>query len=281
MTAPMHHKPQTTIAQITDLHIKQPGALAYGRVETAPALTALVSTLAALQPRPDLVVVTGDLVDTGTPAEYAHLAELLRPLALPLLVCPGNHDDRQALRAAFPAQRFATAHACNTRHELGALLVLLLDSSVPGQSHGSLDDETLAWLREELGAARGRPVLLFLHHPPFHTGIAHMDRQNLRNADALATLVREHGHVQLVAAGHAHRAVFTRFAGSIASIAPAPSHAVALDLIEALPPSFRREPPGFHLHLWTGPEQGIVTHQVPVGAFDGPHPFFDGNGRLL
>jgi hypothetical protein len=67
------------------------------------------------------------------------------------------------------------------------------------------------------------------------------------------------------------------------TICPAPNHAVDLDLEEARPPSFKVEPPAFHLHAWfEGGEFGtIVTHTVPIGHFDGPHPFFRPDGKLL
>lgn len=269
------------IAQISDLHVKRPDERAYGKVDTATALQRLVATLEAFRPRPNIVVATGDLVDGGAPEEYAHLKELLRPLTLPLLVCPGNHDDRANLRRAFPGQAFATAGACNTRHDLGPLTLLATDSSTPGASHGTLDAETFAWLRRELRSAAGRPVLIFMHHPPFMTGVWHMDSQNLQDSGDLAALVREHGDVRLIAAGHVHRATIAAFAGAVATTAPAPSHAVALDLEQSLQPSFSIEPPGFHLHAWFPVAGSLATHVVHVGVFDGPHPFFDASGRLL
>jgi len=48
-------------------------------------------------------------------------------------------------------------------------------------------------------------------------------------------------------------------------------------------PSFKVEPPAFHLHTWF-PDEGfgsVVTHQVPIGNFDGPYPFFGPDGKLL
>jgi Icc protein len=160
---------------------------------------------------------------------------------------------------------------------------LLLDSSVPGKDYGELDSGTLRWLDSELVAAPDRPALVFLHHPPFETGIAHMDRQNLRNAPKLAAVVERHAQVQLIAAGHVHRAVTTLFAGVAASICPAPNHAVDLDLGNERVPSLRIEPPAFHLHAWfAGDGFGrLVTHFVPIGEFPGPYPFFDANGELL
>src|ERR687891_182941 len=89
------------IAQITDTHIKPEGLLAYRRFDTAAFLARAVDHILHLDPRPDVVLATGDLVDAGTAAEYARLRHLLAPLAMPVYLIPGNHDERDALRAAF------------------------------------------------------------------------------------------------------------------------------------------------------------------------------------
>lgn len=271
------------VAQISDLHIKRPGQLAYRRVDTAAALSRCIDALNRFTPRPDLVVISGDLADTPAAEEYAHLQTLLAPLQIPFVAIPGNHDDRAMMRAAL-AQPYAQASgALNLAAKAGDLDILLLDSSVPGASHGQLDAGTLRWLADALVAPPKRPTLVFLHHPPFITGIDHMDVQNLRNAAELASLLRQHQRVRLVAAGHVHRAALTNFAGVPATICPAPNHAVALDLEARLPPSFNVEPPAFHLHAWfPGDDYGrLVTHWVPIGDFDGPHPFFAKDGSLL
>lgn len=272
------------IAQISDLHIKPSGALAYGRVDTAAALARCVAALNEFKPRPDLVVISGDLADTPRDEEYAHLSRLLAPLELPFVGIPGNHDSRELMRAAFPGQPYAApSGALNQTCSVEGLDVILLDSSVPGKPHGELDAATLQWLDATLNVSPERPALLFLHHPPFQTGIGHMDRQNLQNAGALATIVRRHRRVRLVAAGHVHRATLTTFADVAATICPAPNHAVDLDLGELREPSFKIEPPAFHLHVWfSGDGFGqVVTHSVPIGRFDGPHPFFAPDGKLL
>jgi 3',5'-cyclic-AMP phosphodiesterase len=271
------------IAQISDLHIKSPDTLAYGRVNTARALERCVAVLNEFKPQPDLVVISGDLADTPTAEEYEHLKRLLAQLELPFVAIPGNHDSRELMRAAFPQEYAFPSGALNQRVEIGGLDLLLLDSSVPGKPHGELDAPTLQWLEAMLVSSPDRPALLFLHHPPFKTGIWHMDRQNVLNAGELASVVRGHPRVQLVAAGHVHRATLTMFAGVPATICPAPNHAVDLDLGELREPSFKVEPPAFHLHAWF-PDEGfgsVVTHQIPIGDFDGPHPFFGPDGKLL
>lgn len=276
--------PAVLIAQISDLHIKRPGQLAYGQVDTAAALKRCVIELNRLNPRPQLVVISGDLADTPSAEEYDHLKSLLAPLEIPFVAVPGNHDDRALMRAALPNGGYARADGpLDSVHAAGPLDLVLLDSSVPKKSHGLLEDETLRWLDATLGASSTRPALLFLHHPPFITGINHMDVQNLRNADALAEVVKRHPRVRLIAAGHVHRATLTQFAGVPATICPAPNHAVALDLNESLPPSFRVEPPAFHLHAWFAGDGfgNLVTHHVPIGDFKGPLPFFGPDGKLL
>jgi len=272
------------IAQISDLHVKPPGQLAYGRVDTAKALERCVAHLNAFKPAPDFVVLSGDLADTPVMEEYQHLARLLAPLKQPFAAVPGNHDSREMMRAAFPGTTYASSHgALNQKIDVDGLDLVLLDSSVPGKPHGELDEPTLQWLDATLSSLADRPALLFLHHPPFATGISHMDRQNLHNARELATIIRRHPRARLIACGHVHRATLTMFAGITCTICPAPNHAVDLDLDHLHEPSFKVEPPAFHLHAWFAGDGfgSVVTHQVPIGTFDGPHPFFGPDGKLL
>jgi len=272
------------IAQISDLHIKPPGSLAYGRVDTAAALERCVAALNAFRPKPDFVVISGDLADTPTAEEYQYLKRLLAPLELSFAGIPGNHDSRELMRAAFPSAAYAfPSGPLNQRVEIAGLDLVLLDSSVPGKPHGELGAPTLEWLDTTLASSPDRPALVFLHHPPFKTGIWHMDRQNLLNAAELAAIVSRYPRAQRIATGHVHRATLTTFAGVATTICPAPNHAVDLDLAELREPSFKVEPPAFHLHSWF-PGEGfgnVVTHQIPIGHFDGPHPFFGPDGKLL
>ena len=275
---------QIRIAQISDLHIKPPGTLAYGKVDTAKALERCVAALNEFAPAPDFVVISGDLADAPSVEEYDHLKRLLASLKFPFAGIPGNHDAREMMRAAFPDAPYAQPSGpLNQKIEVGELDLLLLDSSVPGKPHGELDTPTLQWLDATLASSSGRPALVFLHHPPFLTGIWHMDRQNLHNAAELAAIIQRHPRVQLVATGHVHRATLTMFAGRPCTICPVANHAVDLDLDHLREPSFKVEPPAFHLHAWFAGEGygSLVTHQVPIGSFDGPHPFFGPDGKLL
>jgi 3',5'-cyclic-AMP phosphodiesterase len=272
------------LAQISDLHIKQPGALAYRRVDTAACLARAVASLNALAPRPDAVLVTGDLVDRGSVDEYRHLKTLLDELEIPYWLLIGNHDAREPLREVF-AERPELREGGDFVHyavDLGPLRVIALDSMEPGQSAGTLCQARLAWLAAQLDAARGKPVVVALHHPPFDCGIGHMDaiRLDAKAAQALEALIAQHPNVERVLCGHVHRPMFVRFGGTIASAVPAPAHQVTLDLTPDAPSTFTLEPPAYALHRYA-PQGGIVTHHGYVQTFDGPYPFYEPSGELI
>jgi Icc protein len=274
------------LAQITDLHIRTPGLLAYGRVDTATCLVRCVERLNALVPRPDAVLVTGDLVDFGSVEEYRHLATLLEPLAIPVYLMVGNHDDRAALREVFTAPYLhddrSSGEFVQYAFDLGDTRIIALDSQVPHASPGTLCDARLAWLEAQLDQARGRPVIVALHHPPFATGIGHMDDMALDPlaASKLEALISRHPNVERVLCGHVHRPVHKRFGGTIASIAASTAHQVVLDLSADAPSAWVMEPGAFALHYWQA-GAGVVSHHAYVEQFDGPYPFFDSDGDLI
>lgn len=269
------------IAQISDLHIKAHGKLSYRKVDTLGALQRMIARLNALRPRPHAVVITGDLVDLGHEDAYQTLKEALQALTLPYWLMAGNHDDRQKLKKVFSEQAYLHQHPefVQWQGECGALRLLALDSTVPQQPQGELCEARLAWLAEQLAAEPARPTLVLLHHPPFSSGIDHMDRQRLMNPGALAQVLRPHAQVERVLCGHLHRSMQVRFAGTLACSAPGASHQVAFDLRPDAPAHFCLEPPGFLLHHWS-PEQGVVTHQCVVEASEGPYPFYDAHGLI-
>jgi len=261
------------VAQLSDPHIVPRGRLAYGTVDSAAGLRAAVAHVEGLRPRPNLVIVTGDLVDAGSPEEYDHLAELLDPLTVPVALLPGNHDDRSALRAAFPEQFAGCGPLLSRPMQVGALRILLLDTHLPGEPGGEVGHEQLLWLDHELAAAPDTVTIVALHHPPFITGLAMMDTMRLRDMDALAAVIARHRQVERVVAGHLHRPITTRFAGTVAMTAPSTSHQLVLALDPDAEVGYNREPGAILLHRWH-PQHGLTSHVSLVGAF-GPDISFD------
>src|SRR5260370_28571657 len=134
------------IAQISDMHVKPPGELLYKRIDTAGFLERAVAHVMALDPRPDIVLATGDLVDGGKPEEYALLRQLLAPLAMPVYLIPGNHDARDAMREAFPDHAYLPPSGF-LQYAIEGLAVRLiaLDTRGDGKNHGALCPERVDW----------------------------------------------------------------------------------------------------------------------------------------
>lgn len=265
----------TKIIQITDTHIVPDGGLCYGKVDTAAALAETAATLTQRLPEigpVDLVLVTGDLTEHGQHAEYTRFKHILAGLELPLLAVPGNHDNRDAFRKAFAQNDWIPAEGpINWIRDLEAFAVIGLDTLVSGSAHGEIAPATAEFLKRQLAALGGKPVLIGFHHPPFTVGIEAMDRQNLTNANVLAEAICDYeGEVQLVC-GHLHRTISGLFGGRLCQVAPGPSHAVTLDQRHAAENSLTVEPGGLMLHEWRGGR--FLSHLLPVGAFDGPYPF--------
>ncbi len=269
------------LAQVSDMHIKAAGKLSYRIVDTAGMLRACIRNLMSLKQKPDAVAFTGDLVDFGRPDEYAVLRELLSELDMPVYLVPGNHDDRAAMRAAFPDHDYLNQRDDFILYSIDRhpLRIIGFDTVVAGKSGGLACEARLAWLDATLAAQPDKATAILMHHPPFKTLIGHMDTQGLEGSDALARVIRKHPQVERLMCGHLHRPIQARFAGTIAATVPGPAHQVALDLAPDAADDFVMEPPAYALHAYT-PDTGLISHMAFVGDFPGPYPFRR-NGQLI
>lgn len=261
------------LAQVSDLHITRPGERLSGFVDTAAYLGKAVAQLGRLKPRPDALLITGDLVEGGRTEEYAHLRQLLAPLAMPIYVIPGNHDDRDRLRVAFADHAYLPREGF-LHYVIDHLPVTLiaLDTVIPKKPGGMLDEARLLWLAARLHETEGKPVMLMMHHPPFATGIGFMDRMGFKEGLADFTrLISRYTNIERILCGHLHRAIESRVGGTLAMTCPATCHQIALDLGPTAPEVFTLEPPSFRLHFWNGHQ--LVTHTVAIGDFPGPYRF--------
>ena len=145
------------VAQITDFHIGLPGGRMDETFRTAAFLETAVAHLASLEPSPDVVLATGDLVDRGLPEEYERLREILAPIDAPVYATPGNHDDREAMSEAFadrgylPGGRFL-----HYAIDDWPVRLIALDTVIPGRSAESCarndsDGCRIAWRRTPTG----------------------------------------------------------------------------------------------------------------------------------
>ncbi len=268
------------ICQLTDMHIRAPGSLAYGRVDTNRFFNAAIDELAALSPVPDVFVLTGDLTDFGRADEYASLAEGVARLGKPTYLLPGNHDERLSLRKAFPTHEYlhSAMPFIQYRVDLGDLVLIALDTVVPKHGHGELDAARLDWLADQLD--HQAQTVIAMHHPPFQCGVEPMDKLGLlKGAAELEALLRGYTNIERIICGHLHRSIQARFANTVASTCPSPAHQVTLDLKAGAPSSYRFEPPGYQLHVLVNGR--LITHTAVFGQYKGPYPFFSPDGTML
>jgi Icc protein len=265
------------IAQITDTHISTPDSANDRYFRTPEHLERAVAHLNRLVPRPDVVLVTGDLVERGEAEEYARLRSILDRLTMPVYVIPGNHDSRENLTRAFADRGYLPLQGfLHYTVEEWPVRLIGLDTNIPGAPGGRLCAERLAWLDARLTEAPERPTLVFMHHPPFVTGMLAMDAMGLDGGAALAEVIRRHPQVERVVCGHVHRPMTRRFAGTVASTSPATAHQLALVLAPAQHLAVVMEPPACTLHLWLGPEAGLVSHLSVIGEERPPFMLYDG-----
>ncbi|MFF5212677.1 metallophosphoesterase [Streptosporangium sp. NPDC000396] len=167
----------------------------------------------------DAILITGDIADHGSPAEY----ELARELFVsrhPVLMCPGNHDDRAAFREHLLGEAPSTT-PINQSLRAGDAVVALCDSSVPGKDEGLLEEATTAWLADLLARTPSTtPVLVGFHHPPALLHEPFIDGIRQFGAERVAALADRHDNIVAFLSGHAHTAAVTTFAGRPLLVAP-------------------------------------------------------------
>jgi 3',5'-cyclic-AMP phosphodiesterase len=247
------------IAHLSDPHLMRGPLAAQSAVNLAEAFGRLLS----IEPRPDCVVITGDLADTGHPEEYATLRTILRRCPVPVHLAAGNHDDPAALIARFGDTPFlGNGVSPSYAVEYPQATIIVANSWIHGSPAGYLGPAQLAWIDRTLGARPDVPAFVCLHHPPLSVAIPFLDGMMLNDAAEFADVIRRHPHVARVLAGHVHRDVSALFAGTLMTVAPSTYRQSALRLRDAEPPGFVAEPTSFLLHLLDG--ASCVTHSVAV-----------------
>jgi 3',5'-cyclic AMP phosphodiesterase CpdA len=232
------------VTQISDPHI---GA-DWDGADPVAGLTQVLDAVFAMADRPDVLLVTGDLVEHATGEEYDLVAELLSAAPVPVYVLAGNHDRREGIRARFGLTGDQAAPVQYSA-DLGPLRLVAVDTTIPGRAGGELDAARLAWLDAELALAPRQPTLLAMHHPPASTGIAPWDAIGLDRAarEALADVLGRHPHVQRLVAGHIHQPLVSTLAGRVVLAIPSTYVQARLDFTST-EIELGSGPPGFAVH---------------------------------
>lgn len=249
------------IAHLSDVHLD-------GDARAADRTRAVMEYLDGLPYDLDAVLVSGDIADHGAPAEYEEARKLLRSRH-PIVVCPGNHDDRAAFRQGLLGEASASAAPVDQVLRGDGFVLALCDSSVPGEHQGFLEESTLDWLDGVLGDTPPEtPVLVAFHHPPVPLHTPYVDEIRQFGEERLAALVERHPHITAFLCGHAHTAAATTFAGRPLLVAPGVVSTLRLPWEAesgAGPHIHLDEPPAVAFHV-LGEDGRLTTHYRVVVA---------------
>ncbi|WP_439141473.1 phosphodiesterase [Pseudooctadecabacter sp.] len=251
------------IIVLTDLHLRAGGKTIIGLDPTARFEAAYGAALADHGDAAALVIM-GDLTHSGRAEEFAILRDTLKTCPLPVLLMLGNHDDRPVFRAAFPDHPATRAGHVQQIMDLLHHRLITLDSheASPDPVHsGALCDARLSWLDEALAGAGDRMPLVFVHHPPFETGLPGMDAIRLMNGGDLLDRLRPTG--AHLFCGHIHRTISGQAGGVPFTMFKSTCHQAPLDLHDPDCTLSTAEPGAYGL-LWLTPD-GVVAHSEDVG----------------
>ncbi|WP_431835523.1 phosphodiesterase [Cellulomonas sp. Y8] len=260
-----HGLPDHTILHISDTHFVADGEKLHEVVDSDANLALMLEGLARSGARPEAIVFTGDLADTGRPDAYARLRAMVEPAAAAVgaevIWVMGNHDERGAFRAGLLDQE--GTDSVDRVHDVGGLRIVVLDSTVPGQHYGAIDDDQLDWLRDVLATPAPHGTLLALHHPPVPSPLGLIALVELRDQDRLAEVVRG-TDVRGILGGHLHYSTASTFAGVPVSVASATCYTQDLQVRY---PAARGQDGAQAYNLVHVYGDRVVHSVVPIGQF--------------
>lgn len=242
---------------ITDTHLVPRGEQLHG-LNPCERLDACVDDINAHHADAEFCVITGDLADKAQPQAYRDLKGCLDRLRVPVHLLVGNHDDRTDLLAVFPDVPIDDNGFVQTVLDTEAGAFVLLDTVERGKGWGSFCEKRAAWLERQLKAADGRPVYLFMHHPPFDVGLPSLDRLGLgADGESMAKVLAAHDTIRHLFFGHVHRPITGSWRGIPYSTMYGTNHQVAFDLHEPEVVVKTHEPPAYAV-VFLAPDQTTV-----------------------
>ncbi len=247
---------------LSDTHLLPSGQETFG-INPGAYFKACLDSIQTLHGDAELIVLGGDLTYNGQEEAYLEIADRLGGFPIPALFIPGNHDDRDLMSALLTGvEKDGLGFLHQVRQTQAGAFILLDTQSGPHDSqegqYGILCRERLDWLSDRLEDNRDRPAYLFMHHPPFASGLAFMDQTRLRNPERLAELLNSHSNVRHIFLGHLHRPISGSWMGIPFSVPGSTSFQLALDLGKEPDLTISLEPPTYT--VVTLEPDSIVVH---------------------
>ena len=187
------------IIQLSDSHLFGDASGCMSGVDTRATFRQILASVREKLTSDSIILVTGDLTQDESPESYQWLKQQLEDLKTPFYWLAGNHDRPELMAEACPT---ATQKQVFT----GEWQLLLLDSHTSGIP-GTLSDEELEYMEQQLAGHRDRHTLIAFHHPAYTIDSLWLDEINLLNHKAFWNIVERYPNVRVVINGHIHQEV--------------------------------------------------------------------------
>jgi 3',5'-cyclic AMP phosphodiesterase CpdA len=249
------------IAQISDTHIALDTPDADQRIRD---FEATIADINALDPHPDVIVHTGDIVHNGRQDEYARAAATLAGARAPVYVMVGNKDDRANLRQAFSRCAYLAANPDFIAYAIEdyPLRLIMLDTFSSTSNKGDFCQQRVRDLIDLIDAETTKPIAVFTHHPPFEVMVG-PERRHFESQEIMSRLRRalQHsGRVAAVFSGHVHRPA----TGHVENIPATVATCIATTLRKGDYPADAEGRPIYYLHRFD-PVLGFTSESRIVG----------------
>jgi len=262
-----HPTPEHFILHVSDTHFVGTGDLLHERIDSDKNLAELFDGFAKSNARPEAIVFTGDLADTGRADAYERLRALVEPAAEKLgaqvIWVMGNHDERVAFRRGLLDEEGEQSEPVDRVFDINGLRIIALDSTVPGQHYGEISDEQLEWLRRELEVPAPDGTLIALHHPPVPSPLGLLALVELKDQDKFAEAIAG-TDVRGILGGHLHYSTHSTFAGVPVSVASATCYTQDLNVVY---PGARGQDGAQSYNLVHVYGDRVLHSVVPIGQF--------------
>lgn len=189
------------VLQLTDSHLYADPSRCLLGINTLETFDQVLAQALYEQGAPDLLLATGDLVHDASDTGYKRLLGRLKLTGVPAYCLPGNHDLPQKMKQILNQD---SVHTLPSVQAQGWSLIFL-DSTIPGNESGNLDNNQLKLLQLLLEAHPEKHTLICMHHHPLPVGSRWMDTMTLKNAHTFFDLLGKHPQVRSVLCGHIHQ----------------------------------------------------------------------------
>ena len=194
------------IAHISDTHIDFDSANLDARLRE---FEDVIADINALDPAPDLIIHTGDIVHNGRPDEYKKAVAILQQANAPVYALVGNKDDRANMREAFSGFGFIRPDTEFVDYcvEDFPVRLIMLDTLLAGSNMGGFCDNRMQNLETMIAEDTTKPIAIFMHHPPceISVGPSPTHFEDLEVISNLTDALKKPGRITSIFSGHVHR----------------------------------------------------------------------------